>query len=133
MVKQAQTGFNGVKWGNNSNYDGLHMHGPAGKKVFHESVIDILCNAGICKSSPIRKERLSSQHLHSQTQSYDPLKIFRERLSSLRGTRRSSPSGSSSTSKPREPPKQRSSVITSSSLQSSYSVPVSNTFSALGN
>ena len=86
-------------------YDGLHMNGHAGKHVFQKSILNILRNAGLCKvitdvpegrktdrgrytrAGPTNQEQASHGR---KTNQYDPLKMFRERLSSTQRERSSS-------------------------------------------
>ena len=134
------------------------MLGPAGKNIFQRSVLNILVKAGVCKlhqniskqiptrpthprpppPTPLRsnlpphKSRPPSQN---NPQPYNPLRILRERLSSMREQNSSTINNPTASKKTSQPMKQstRPSVIKPNNLNYEYSVSVSNHFSTLGN
>ena len=109
---------------------------------YHRSILNILLSAGLLKppakaqkSVPVDKR---AERLEPASLKYDPLRIFRERLSSMRDNSRLQPtvissppilkqSKMSSTNAPRK------SVIMTGNKEYNYSVPVSNSFEILGN
>ena len=123
-------------------YDGVHMLGPDGRNAYQRSILNILLSAGLLKP-PAKPQKIPpvdkrAQRLEPASLRYDPLKILRERLSSMRDNSSSQPtvissppilkqSKMSSTNAPRK------SVITTVNKESNYSVPVSNSFEILGN
>ena len=117
-----------------NHYDGLHLRGPAGRRTFHRSILNILSSAGICplKARPPPPPRKNPPPPQGQ---YDPLKMFRERLSSMKETVVCSGSKKETPNLLPPPSRVRQSVIQSSaeSMQEHYTVPISNSFSALGN
>ena len=141
-------------------YDGVHMHGPAGRKIFKQSVLNILSKAGIFKPQqkihengpaipfyPHSRPPTTRQNPSpwktcppSGRQPYNPLKILRERVASMRlSSEESSCAKNINTplgySKPPLPMEHttRPSVIKPNNLDFEYSVPVKNHFAALGN
>ena len=131
---------------NHTAYDGIQMGGPGGRKCFQESILNILNNAGIIKllndtRTQIREENIPSGLKPAQPSSkgYDPMRMFRERLTSARveepAVNVQTPQSTSNPNQTQNPPDHpRPSVINrSSTIQSNYSVPVSNSFGVLGN
>ena len=57
-------------------YDGIHMHGPSGRKIFQECILNTLEKAGLI--SP--KLKSTSLETSSSQPQYDPLKMFKDRL-----------------------------------------------------
>ena len=112
------------------------MRGAAGRQVFHQSILNILISAGLC---PAQKKKIPFPPLPKKksvpvsfrkpvSQTYNPLRILRERLSSMRASRASCSDQPSS-----HAPSQRQSVIKPRAMQDHYAIPVSNPFSPLGN
>ena len=123
-------------------YDGLHMNGPSGKLLFHESIMNILTNTGVCKPTLTSKPLGLKPYPHStrasqlgkmSKQQYNPLRIFRERISSMRVTTSPSTANPPSPTKPSSPTSVATSVIRPIAMPTRYSVPVSNSFAVLGN
>ena len=112
-----------------NHYDGIHLRGPGGRRTFHRSILNILSSAGICplKTHPPPPPK---KNLPPHQGQYNPLKMFRQRLSSRKETM-----ADKNPNLLPPPPPARQSVIRSSarSLQEHYTVPISNSFSTLGN
>ena len=115
-----------------NHYDGLHMYGPDGRKVFMASILTILKSAGI----PITNNHHQSFHGWKQKdyrespsntpvspprQKYDPLKMFKERLSKTRQDVQRE--GNSNPVRP--------SVIRNVKIENSYNIPTYNRYSFL--
>ena len=60
---------------NQPNHDGIHMTGPSGSRVYTSSLISIFKDAKLISSSSLLKGTVPE---------YDPLMIFRQRISSTR-------------------------------------------------
>ena len=135
-------------------YDGLHMSGPGGRRIFQECILNTLDKAGLI--SP--KQKSTSPEASPSQPSYDPLKMFKDQLiyqkqkqntnRTAAGHPRPSVIGSGLHDAPAGHPRppvicsrrndaaadyHRPSVIGSCSLQVGYFVPVSNQFDILGN
>ena len=101
-------------------YDGVHLRGHRGRKVFTNSVFGMFLKAGFIRTPPGKTV-------------YNPMQMFRDRLQSHQ---QSSPSQSSSvrgSSNPLPSAPPRPSVIRPNVHQDCYNVPVSNNFDILGN
>ena len=141
------------------------MRGTSDRKVFQESILNILTNAGVCKPIELnipsgRKTPRSETHsvlkkadncvtntavvTKPANNTYNPMKIFRERLASLKAPGcisydRNTPAfmepRKPSLPSSQQPPSQssRPTVIKPSAVQQKYLVPVSNFFDILGN
>ena len=139
-------------------YDGIHMLGPDGRDIYEKSILNILLLAGLLRTRPnLRQKEKEKEQEHGRARPaplllpprlaraasplYDPLKMFRERISSLRESNASSSNTCSSSRRLKLNPEQRQqrlnnprqSVITTGGIQGNYSVPVSNSFEILGN
>ena len=138
-----------------SDYDGIHMRGQAGRQVFQESVLNIMKSAGLYKeglsetnlpegrkpgvgkinSNASETGKAKVKHSH-----YDPMQRMISRIRAVSTNRRTQappetddvfflPNGNTYN----EQEIQRPSVIKATSLQEHYNVPVANKFSNLLN
>ena len=133
-------------------YDGLHMHGTSGRRIFQECILNTLDKAGLI----IPKQKSTSPETSSSQPTYDPLKMFKDRLTNQKqnttGTAAGHPRPSVISPRLQDAPSghprpsvvgsklhdaparhHRPSVIGSCSLQDGYFLPVSNQFDILGN
>ena len=135
-------------------YDGIHLCGPEGKKMFTSSVLKMLLKAGLISGADRKQRRVADKP--GIVNDYDPLAILKKDMEKKRHSdvRKPSPrsplipssrpsvisatnqlGGRTDTvcSQPMQASTRRSSVIQPAALQGKYSIPVSNTFDLLGN
>ena len=117
-------------------FDGIHMRGPSGRKMFTRSIQLILKKAGIIEESEneYRPVGMKETSRCSERSAYDPLTILRKDINARKGSF-SKPKESETISRPSvitRKPSNYSGTL-QDDLQSFYSIPVTNPYRTLGN